>query len=261
MKGMFLGSLVLLVAGTSMGLDLAGQDVAVTVDATWVSKYIWRGFDVLDDSAAWQPSVDFALENGFGANLWMSYANGGGNTETGASRTDLNEYDYTLYYSNSIYEDVWQTDYTVGWVYYDYISQPSEASDMQEGFLSLSWPNLVGNGFVPHYNYYHMWASEENSGVGSASGCIHVLGFTYDWTCDQMPDMPLSLMWDIVYNCNAGGATDSDWSHMVWGVSTSFDCPYTGGSITPALYYQNSFERSVNEDDELWCGISYSYSF
>ncbi len=56
---------VLLVAVLLLGAAglVQAQDEAlgVTADATWVSKYIWRGFDLLDDKGAFQPSVDVDL--------------------------------------------------------------------------------------------------------------------------------------------------------------------------------------------------------
>jgi hypothetical protein len=48
---------------------------------------------------------------------------------------------------------------------------------------------------------------------------------------------------------------------MLWGLKTNFKCPATGGKITPAVYFQNSFEKTVNTQDELFAGISYSLSF
>ena len=35
--------------------------LGVTADVTWVSKYVWRGYDLFDDHAAFQPSVDADL--------------------------------------------------------------------------------------------------------------------------------------------------------------------------------------------------------
>jgi hypothetical protein len=35
----------------------------------------------------------------------------------------------------------------------------------------------------------------------------------------------------------------------------------TGATITPAVYFQNSFESSVNNEDELFAGLSYTLKF
>lgn len=269
MKGVTLLSALLLLMGTSMAVDLAGQDVAVTFDVTYTSKYIWRGFDLLDDTSAWQPSVNMQWANGFGANVWASYPGSGG-TPGGNdpaiynSRVDMTEYNYTLTYSGSILENCYQTDYTIGWRYYDFIDTASEKRDLQEVFAEIAMPNLLEGGIVPHAAAYQMWSAQGGSDVlvRDWTGTIYVLGFNYGWTFEQAPEMPMTFMWDIVYNDGTGGnAIDHDWSHMVWGLKTSLDCPFTGGKLVPAIYFQNSFDDSVNTEDELWGGISYSITF
>lgn len=241
--------------------DVAGTDVGVTLDVTFMTKYIWRGFDLYDDKAAWQPSVDLDFGNGFGANVWASYAGASGSV-------DGTEYNYTLYYRNSIMEDCYKTDYKVGWRYYDFIDGPSRGvtnvigPDAQELFLEFAMPQLVGNGFTPHGAIYHMWKARSGGGVTYPTGQIYVMGFNYDWKFDQAPDLPMTFSWDIVYNDGVGSsAVDHDWSHMLWGLKTNFKCPMTGATVTPALYFQNSFESSVNTQDELFAGLSYALKF
>jgi hypothetical protein len=59
------------------------EGVTTTVDVTYTSKYMWRGFNVYGSHGAIQPSVDFALENGFSANVWMSMPVGSGENDAG----------------------------------------------------------------------------------------------------------------------------------------------------------------------------------
>ena len=249
---------------------VANSPMAFTLDATYVTKYIWRGFDKLDDKAAFQPSANLALENGLNFNVWMSYA--GASKHNGAiSTVDATEYDYTVSYKNTFGEDAYLTNYNVGWRYYDYPKINSEVADMQEGFIELAWPNLIGNGFVPRYAYYHMWAARRTDGAANVNGGpIHDLGFDYNWTCDSAPELPMKFSWDIVYNDGTGVSTDNqgnshladhDWSHILWGLSTSFNCPMTGAKVTPGIWYQTSMDDSVNKNDEFWGGLSYSLTF
>jgi hypothetical protein len=71
---------------------------------------------------------------------------------------------------------------------------------------------------------------------------------------------PLVFSWDITYNDGQGASTiDHDWSHITWGLSTSFDAGC--GTLTPALYYQTSMEKSINPEDEFWVGVSYGFDF
>ena len=250
-------------------VDVAGTEVGVTFDATFMSKYIWRGFDLLDDTAAWQPSLDFDFGNGFGANVWASYAGSGGTMDSGASRVDATEHDYTLYYGNSIMEDCYKTDYKIGWRYYDFIDRSSKPSvsgghsgDDQELFLEFAMPQLIGNGITPHGAIYHMWQARHGVGPNFPTGEAYVMGFNYDWKFEQAPELPMTFSWDLVYNDGVGAdSVDHDWSHMLWGLKTNFKCPMTGATVTPAVYFQNSMEESVNNEDELFAGLSYTLSF
>jgi len=72
-KGMIFTTVMMVLA--VCGVGRAQGDLGVTLDATWVSKYIWRGFDRLDDKAAFQPSVMLDLFNtGFNVGVWGSWA-------------------------------------------------------------------------------------------------------------------------------------------------------------------------------------------
>lgn len=244
------------------------EGVTTTVDVTYVTKYIWRGFNIYGSHGAMQPSVDFAHESGLSANVWMSMPVGSGENDAGASiNSDLTEFDYTLAYGSSIFDDVYQTNYSIGWRYYDYTKASTKDLDMQEVFAEVAMPNIVGNGFTPHAAVYQMWNSESGGANSGAAGTIYVMGFGYDFNAEEIAgqnvgDLPLSFTWDIVYNDGTGGsAVDHDWSHMVFGLSTAIDCPVTSGKIVPAIYWQNSFEDTVNENDELWAGISFSMDF
>jgi uncharacterized protein (TIGR02001 family) len=232
-----------------------------TLDASYVTKYIWRGFDVLDDKAAFQPSVNLALENGMFFNVWASYA-GASKNDGSVSTVDATEYDYTVGYANSFGEDCFVTNYSIGWRFYDYIDKASNDGDMQEGFVELSWPNLIGNGLTPKYAYYHMWASEGSGDVRANGGPIHVAGMDYNWTFESAPELPMTFSSAAVYNDGTGGqSVDSDWSHILWGLSTNFRCPLTNAKVTPSIWYQTSMDDSVNKNDEFFSGLSYALTF
>ena len=244
------------------------EDVKTTVDLSYVTKYIWRGFDLLDDKAAFQPSVNLDLGNGLNLNVWSSFA-GASKNDGAISTVDATEFDYTISYKNTYGEGCYQTDYNIGWRYYDLIKIDSEKADAQEVFIELAWPNLMGYGFVPRYAFYQMWAARKSDNAAEAAGGIHDLGLDYNWTC-QLTELPMKLSWDIVYNDGTGTSVDNrgvshyadhDWSHMLWGLSTNFKCPLTGATVTPSIWYQSSMDDSVNKNDEFWGGLSYSLTF
>ena len=253
-------------------------DLGVTVDATWVSKYIWRGFDILDDKAAFQPSIDLNLwDSGFHFTVWTSWA-GSSKGAGSVSTVNLQEWDYAISYEDTLLEgDQIQTDYTVAWVYYDYPDEPSSARDAQEFNVDFSWPRICPFGVVPHYQLIYNWPAEggpvdqvaQDAGIPryrDEEGFVHIFGMSYDTTVPGfMPDNPeqkLSFTMDMVYNDGTyGAAVDHDWSHIVWGLTAPMRCPWTGGTLTPAVYYQKSMDDSVNDENELWTGLSYTYKF
>jgi hypothetical protein len=273
MKKLLVGMVVVLsvTAFVNAAEQAAAEDMGITVDLSYTSKYIWRGFDILDNTGAFQPSVNMDLGSGFFANVWMSYAGtsgtNGANASSpavaGASHVNLTEYDYTLGYNGTAYEDCpWKTNYQVGWRYYDYIDTQTKGNDKQEVFLTGSMPALMDNGIVPHFGVFQMWNAKSYSGNTFTGGTIYLMGLGYGFTLDQAPELPMNFTWDIVYNDGVGGGTiDHDWSHMVWGLNTSMTCPMTGAKIVPGVYFQNSFEDTVNTQDELWASISYAFSF
>ena len=79
---------------------------------------------------------------------------------------------------------------------------------------------------------------------------------------ERTPEQVLHLSCDMVYNDGTGGGTalDHDWSHAVFGLSTGFDL---GNNLTfaPGVYYQSSWEDSVNTSDEYWVSLGMSYAF
>ena len=74
------------------------------------------------------------------------------------------------------------------------------------------------------------------------------------------PEQVISLTADVTYNDGYGHTTgDSDWSHATWGISTAV--PVGEMTFTPAIYYQTSMDDAINTEDELWVGLSLTYSF
>ncbi len=266
--------LIAVVVFSTAGLAQAQEGkLGIDVDTTWVSKYLWRGFDQLDDKAAFQPSVTIDLGSGFSAKLWASYAGsskGGGSVST----VDATELDYILAYGTKLFEgESYATDFTAQYVYYDFIDQPTKGStrtgrgraDAQEIGAGFAWPNICPFGIVPSYYVGKIWAARSNSTLtGEYGGWLHVFGLGYDLTVENLlpnvPEQVISLSVEAVYNDGfAGAAVEHDWSHIVWGASTSID--YGPGTFTPALYFQKSMEATVNTEDEFWTSLSYTISF
>ena len=234
--------------------------LGVDLDLTWVSKYIWHGFDLFADKAAFQPSVNIDLwGSGFSVNYWASIPGSSG-------LVNATEYDYTIAYDRSLFEgEKYATDVTANYIYYDFPHEPDTAADTQELGVGFAWPNILPAGLVPSYYVGKIWASKSDSDLGgNVGGFIHVFGLAYDLTVPGfLPDTSeqiLSLTADMTYNDGYGSATaDHDWSHATLGISTGFEIG--GATFTPGVYYQISMDDSVNENNEVWVSLSMAYSF
>ena len=231
--------------------------LAVDLDATYVSKYIWRGYDLFDDHAAFQPSVNLDLfESGFSVNVWGSIPLGSGN-----GINDFQEYDYTLAYSTSLFTDqLYALDLGVNYIYYDFPKVNSKAvPDTQEIGVSFALTNLIKIGdsaLVPSYYIGKLWPTDSGLGFDVAGG-YHSFALGYELSIPET-DYSLNLSADINYNDGMFGA-DNDWSHATVGLSSSV--PVGPVTLTPFLNYQISLDESVNDEDELFGGLSASISF
>jgi hypothetical protein len=258
-----------------------------SVDFTYQSKYIWRGFDVFGEKSAIQPSVDVDLfGTGFGIDVMGHRANSSG-------FENAERWDYTLYYQNMVAkEEPYALMYRLGYVYYNYPDLSEWQADLQEIHTVLSLPKAIPGGLVPTYVLVKLWPSSSGSWVaerfdlagkpvynpivgkkvpprsdGTASGWAHIFMLDYPLTIGGiMPETPeqiLNLHAEVVYNDGvgpAGQAVDHDWSNAVFGVSTGFDLTEQV-VLTPGFYHQISMDDSVDEENETWVTLSATYKF
>jgi hypothetical protein len=245
-----------------------GLDAGLTgsIDLTYQSKYIWRGFDVFDDddpAIQMTANLDF-FDTGFGMNVV-------GHSATGSGHVDEERWDYNFYYQNVLLpEDVLQTNYRIGFVHYNYAELPKEAMDLQELHAIMSMPNVTGvQGLVPSYALVKMYpAYSDSAGVGNnASGFLHIGMMDYTFAVPgvtaDVPEQVFKLHSEIVFNDGVSPYNtnvDQDWSHAVFGISTDVDLGY-GFTMTPGLFYQYTWETTVNTEDELWGTVGLQYAF
>ncbi|MHC4638613.1 MAG: hypothetical protein ACYTBP_07090 [Planctomycetota bacterium] len=271
MKKGILVSVVVLLAAVSI-VQAQEAELHGSIGAEFSSKYIWRGFDVYDDHATIHPSVNLDLfGTGFGLNATGHRANSSGfeNTE---------RWDYTLYYLGRAFEaESYMTSYRLGYTYFNYPDMSSHtvsSMDIHEVHGIFSFPKLLPiEGLVPTYCLVKLMPVNSGTIVGArspsggtSSGFAHIFMLDYGLpvTCPLTGNtQTLNLHTECVYNDGVspvGTNVDHDWSNAVFGVSTTYSLS-NNLSLTPGVYYQSSWDDSVNPEDELWTGVSLAYNF
>lgn len=242
------------------GHDGQGVDVSVT----YAGKYIWYGFDEYDNDGAFHPKIEVDLwGSGFVVELgyWASVNDG---------HVGHDELEYGLAYHGHTGHGKGTVNYHAHWLYYDYPKHHSTYLDKQEIAVGFSLPHIfpVGNTAIePFYDTVWIWPAKSNSHVKEIDGYLHRFGLKCDLPVSGLvegKDQTFSLFADINYNGNMGvyhhtHSTDYDWSHATIGVNT--DIELGDLTITPYLNYQVSMEERVNDENELWGGITVAYHF
>ena len=244
------------------------------VGATWESQYVWRGFDVYDDDSAVHVLADMALwGTGFGVGVV-------GHQSLSESFGDLQRWDGTFYYQNSLYPGApLATNVRLGYVYYYYPKMnEGRTEDLMEVHAILSWPNLLPlAGLQPSYAAAYMWPGARNPWAedrnphfaDNATGLFHIAMLDYAFTVPALlsdaDSQVVKLHSELVYNDGVspfGTRVKAGFSNVVLGASTDFVFGANRNIIlTPALYYQFSLEDTVNPDDEFWVSVSLKYPF
>ena len=282
-KRILLTVVILFVAG---GFALAGEhgmtgtlglaesrqgELSSAIDVTYLSRNIWRGFDLYrKNHSAIQPSIDLDLfGTGLGVNVLYSRANRSGFENSAWLPV-------TLYYKNSLLCESFSTNYKIGWVYYNFPNTSGRNADLQEAFATISMPKLLPCNFVPHYSLIYMWPSRGGAKyVSDFAGWMHIFGLSYDWVmpavAPETAEQIIHLSADLTYNDGLGNSTfregvvggkpvDHDWSHAVFGITTDFSIA-KNLTVTPGIYHQLSMDDSVNPSDETWGRVSLTCRF
>jgi hypothetical protein len=232
--------------------------ISVELSAIVQSKYMWHGLDLLDDHGVFLPVATISVSNtGLSGKIIGAYP-----LSSGLVRST--ELDFGVFYSGDIWKDTpWVTSFTTNYFYYGKPKVSRARSDAQEIGTAFSWPKLLGNiGLSPNYYFGRLWPTRSQSNLEGCEGFIHVFGLGYDLVIPDFrgtgKNQTFKLSGDITYNDGFGGV-EHDWSHVVFGAGTCFENNRI--SITPYVNYQISMDDSVNEENEIWCGLNSTYRF
>jgi hypothetical protein len=221
-------------------LAAASLPGAIAVQADLVSRYVWRGFDLLPDNhMAIQPSVSIELgKSGFTLDVWSSFAL--------ANRADFkysDEIDLTLSYDFAMPEG-WEL--SAGFTHYGYwFAEDFSFKDAtsQEVYATIARTDLP---LSPTLSVYY----DFNLG----SGLYVTLGGSHELKVSEKASMELGGL--VGFNSrqyiDRTGFSDID-------LYANLPLPVGKLTLTPSFNVMIPLLDEVNEDVEIWFGLSASF--
>jgi uncharacterized protein (TIGR02001 family) len=228
-----LTTILLFVAST------VSSEAQVSSSLTCVSRYIFRGSDIIpNDRSALQPSLTLSLgESGLWLNIWSAIA---------LVDTDFVELDLIVGYDESLSKDVTLSAGIGLFTFPSYPDYPNKNSTSPEIYLGTTFPSLP---LSPRLTAYY----DLNLGDG--------LYLTFDlersFTLGAQVLRPTFLVAYTTQNESFG--VDPGFSDVCFGLSTDF--PLQRLTLTPCLNYVIVPNETVNQEDEIWAGLTISYDF
>ena len=232
-------TMVTLVATADFAFAEDKPEADLTV--SFLSQYVWRGFELSKDSLVIQPSMTVS-HKGFGFNFW-------GNLDTDTYITGTNKFNETnlvLSYDGSVKK----FGYAAGYIYYGL----EGLNDLQEIYLTASYAVITS----PTFTIYR-----EITGVGEWYGLFEI-SHTFNLGKDMGLDLGASV-----------GYLDTDTYNefhdgKIWTTMSIPVSEYV--TIVPELYYSfalsseaetriQSLSFTGNDDNFVYGGVSVSFTF
>jgi len=256
--------LMLLTILTTSAITLApeeGEKIGITLDTTYVSKWLSRGRECYSEDGAFFETIDLDLwKTGFGLAVTHRSA-------TDSGWVNMQRMDYKVYYGNSIFDDkAYKTNYKVAWVYenwYDKLANANgKSKDIGMWVFNYSLPNLFGtSGLVPYGISTYDYPAKSDDGFNNNhwDGWVHRFGLGYDLSVPDLPN-PLHLTSEIAYT-DGYRAADHDWSYATLGIATKFKIS-KNMAFVPGIFHQITMDDSVGQHKDItYCKLSIKYKF
>jgi len=237
--------ILILILLISSVLPAFGQH-SMNADLDYVTRYMWRGFDVLDDRTAIQPSITYSHDGGFSVNVWTSFGLCDRNEVN-----DLDEVDVTFSYSKPI-NDIFSVEAgLVNYLYPVMDDFPDDNSMSQEIFFTVSAAYSIGSPYLSVYYDFNL-----------GDGLFIQAGYSREFELNE--DLKPVFSVDLGYNNGSWGVQDMGLSNLDAGLTlpVNFD-KFSLGFGLYSVFILNDELRDMNrgESTELWGKISLSYSF
>lgn len=227
--------LVMVVMMVLWGTVVAAEGIGVDFGVGYLSKYIWRGQDLMDGEDALQGGVSYS-SGGTTVSVWGYRDLGDDTSDTFADW----EIDYTIEHCIGLAEGV---ELAIGSIIYTF--ETSATLTTGEVYAGLSLTDCI---LSPNLTVYY--------DLGPADGLYANLsgGYTVD-VAGQGIDFGLGIGFYSDYAAVDDGLGDIDAN-----VATTIEIGETGLSITPEVHWVLVDEDTINsDDDEVWFGVSAGY--
>lgn len=234
------------------------QKLSLDLKMDYVGKYMWRGFDLLDNDPAIQANLNLSFgSTGFYMGTWGNYA-------LDAEWRKWDEIDFYAGYNHSFWEKDWNAvDMDITYTYF-YFPRQIRYIDTHEIAVALKYPRIIpplgSSHLAPYTTLYH-----GRSVLGDPKEGLWIkLGLGWDIPIPAaLPDQKkqsLNIYVETFHNDGAQGLNvHPGWSHLATGMSTILQV--LGFDFTPAINYQWSWEDTVNKENEFWFTVGISYHF
>ena len=214
--------------------SLLSGDTSYQVD--FVSRYIWRGFDLNPDKEpVFQPSLEYEFgESGLSMNLWMSFS---------FVNKELNETDFTLAYTRKLSG---QFFLEAGLIHYGWYFVPNfrfEEDTSHEVYVAFEMQEIL---FNPRIRFFYDFTNGDG---------IYVL-MESEYSFEPMRDVETSIHASLGYN---GGqwleeGMDPGISDLNLGISLAY--AWHDLRIVPFANYTFVFLDAIGKQNHFWFGVS-----
>ncbi len=228
----------ILLCAADQSCALAANAFSGNVYAGVNSMYLWRGFNLSEDSDfVVQPGLDLSYA-GFTASIWANY-------DEDASK--INETDFTLDYSFDVNETV---SLSVGNTYFNL----DEAEDTNELYLTCALNTLL----TPTFSLYWDWDQSEETGIYLTAGLSHSI--------ELLDGLTLNLGGLVGYNIENYSVSEQYSNFHNAELSASIDWLVASSvTLSPAVIVSmpltDDAEDIAGIDDETMFGLTLSFEF
>lgn len=275
-EGMFVAQEGTAPASTGPAADLPpAPKLGISVTGAWASRYMFKGFKVLE-SGVFLQDVHLDLWNtGFHVKFQGAYpAHNRSNSliagrvpppleevidQLGISfdRRDIDAFTYNLSWKGDLCDGM---DVEFGGNYYDLFRLDGDKGDFWESYGILTLSKLP---LSPHFGAYYAWPyNDEKKGEGWMTD-IGVIKPVPIPACAALgtPATALLLSADLWYNGGAwSGRVDPGWAYAEFKAMAPIPLP-CNLTLIPGVTYQLSIEDTVDEDDELYASLALQYQW